>query len=701
MSVTATPTPTPSRAERLFGAGDVLTVLPGLLVLLGAVLLAVFEGGYESTAWYPAALFFLVLLTLTVVVAPPQRGERNPLVWWAIVAYGLFCAWSFLGLLWADAPGSAWDGANRALLYGTALAVVVLRPWSPRAARLAFMVVAYGLAATALGILLTGLFQADPTDLLLEGRLGEPAGYVNATAGLWLIGLWPALALVLDRTLPWPVRALSLGVATLLLQTALLSQSRGAAIALAAAALVYVLLSPRRWPALAALGLPVVITAVGFDTVTDVRDAATLAAIAPAFDSAVKVILVGSVAAVVVGAIALVAATRVRPRLDAAPAVARGGDLALAALAVVAVAASLVAIGNPVDWADARWDDFKNEGYDDVNRSTNRFSGSLGSNRYDFYRVALDQFEEHPITGVGQDNFVNEYLKERRSGEAPRHPHSLVLRMLSQGGIVGSLLFFGAIALLTAAVWRARRRLRAVPDQAALVVGGFCSFVLWFVHAGGDWLWAFPALCILALGLLGVAARIEPASRFVPLSAAPSGDRAASTRFGRVARRSALGVAVLVAAISLTCAGIAARYTSAAYESSGNDLETALDRLDRAADLNPLSAEPLLAKGVLAQRGGQPAVAVEALREAADREPGNWFIHLELGLAAAVRGRDEEALTNLREAKRLNPSQVLIDDVVADVRRGRTVDPREVEQRLTEALQNRLSPIGPAAARPR
>lgn len=703
MTAVPTPTPTsaPSRAARLLGARDVLTVLPGLLVLAGAVLLAVFEGGYDTTAWYPAALFFLVLLTLTLVAAPPNRGERNPLVLSAIVAYGLFCAWSFLGLLWADAPGSAWDGANRVLLYGTALAIVVLRPWSPRAAVLAFAVVAYGLAATALGILLIGLFEADPTNLLLEGRLGEPAGYVNATAGLWLIGLWPTLALVLDRSLPWPVRALSLGAATLLLQTALLSQSRGAAIALAAAALVFILLSPRRWPALAALALPVAITAVGFDTVTDVRDAATLEAIAPAFDSAARMILAGSLAAVVIGAIALLTATRLRPQLDAKPALARGGDLALLALAVVAVAAALVAIGNPGDWADARWDDFKNEGYDDVNRSTNRFSGSLGSNRYDFYRVALNQFEEHPLMGVGQDNFVNEYLVQRRSGEAPRHPHSLVLRMLSQGGIVGSSLFFGAIALLTAAAWRARRRLRAAPDQSVLVAGGFGGFVLWLVHASGDWLWAFPALCILALGLLGVAARIEPTTRFVPLSSAPPADSGASGRFGRVASRSALGVAVLIAAVSLTCAGIAARYTSAAYESSGNDLGTAIDRLDRAADLNPLSAEPLLAKGVLAQRGGQPTLAIEALREAVEREPGNWFIHLELGLASALQGRDEEALVNLREAKRLNPSQVLIDDVIADVRQGRRVNPQEVEQRLTNALQNRLSPIDPAAARPR
>jgi hypothetical protein len=35
------------------------------------------------------------------------------------------------------------------------------------------------------------------------------------------------------------------------------------------------------------------------------------------------------------------------------------------------------------------------------------------------------------------------------------------------------------------------------------------AFATWFVHAQVDWLWAFPALVMLAFALLGIAARAQ------------------------------------------------------------------------------------------------------------------------------------------------------------------------------------------------
>jgi len=700
MSV-AVESPSGDRTPVATGIGRDILLVPGLLVLATGLLLSVLDGGFDPTVWYPAALFLLVLLALTVVVAPPSRAERGRLATVAIVLYGLFCIWSYLGITWADAPGSAWEGANRVLLYGLAIALVVLRPWTRRAALIGFGLVGGGLTLIALYVLVSGAIDSDPSNLLQEGRLGEPAGYVNASAGLWLIGMWPLLALALNRGLPLAVRALSIGAATLLLQAAFLSQSRGGAIALAVAAVVYVVLSPRRWPALLALGLPVVATVITFDTLAGVRDAPTIAALAPAFDSAVEAILIATAIATVVAAAALLAGRRTEPWVGERPQLSRNGDIALLAIAGLMAVGGLVAIGNPVDWADGRWQDFKTSGYSDVNSSSNRFTGSLGSGRYDFYRVAFGQFEEHPLRGVGQDNFANEYLQEREGNEAPRHPHSLVLKMLSQGGLIGSALFFGAIAVLLAAGWRSRQRLRRVADDATLVVGGITAFVIWFVQAAGDWLWAFPALGIIAFGLLGIAARLgdEPGAE----GGAPDVevDGGPGARFRTLAGRSAIAVGVLLAGLSLICAGISARYTSAAYESSGSDVLTSLQRLDRAAELNPLSAEPLLAKGVLAQRIESYDVAVTALEDAADREPENWFIHFELGLALAAQGHERLALANLREAQRLNPRQPLVGEVMRRLRAGDEVSAGDVEQILRGALRKRLSPVDPNAVRNR
>ncbi len=150
-----------------------------------------------------------------------------------------------------------------------------------------------------------------------------------------------------------------------------------------------------------------------------------------------------------------------------------------------------------------------------------------------------------------------------------------------------------------------------------------------------DWLWAFPALGVLAFAMLGVAARMDDR---------PDGLSAARGRPLPLAARAVVGVVVVAAAVSLAIPGIAARYTTSAYQHFQDDPATALARLDRAADLNPLSDEPLVAKGVIEQRLGRPGQAVAPLREAIDRRPGNWFAHLELGLAEEATGHPRAAL---------------------------------------------------------
>ena len=58
-----------------------------------------------------------------------------------------------------------------------------------------------------------------------------------------------------------------------------------------------------------------------------------------------------------------------------------------------------------------------------ANGSGNRLLSGLGSNRYDFYRVALDEFVAHPLVGIGADNFQQQYLArgpQRRDALATR-----------------------------------------------------------------------------------------------------------------------------------------------------------------------------------------------------------------------------------------------------------------------------------------
>jgi tetratricopeptide (TPR) repeat protein len=238
-----------------------------------------------------------------------------------------------------------------------------------------------------------------------------------------------------------------------------------------------------------------------------------------------------------------------------------------------------------------------------------------------------------------------------------------------------------------AAVLRARRR--SGPDGAMVIAAAFAAFAAFFFHALVDWLWAFPALGVLAFAMLGVAARVdehaEPAyvarPRSLPLMA-----------------RIGLAVVILAAAVSLAIPGIAARYTTSAYEDFRKDPQTALNQLERAADLNPLSDEPLVAQGVIQQRLGRPGRALAPLRQAVERRPGNWFSHLELGLAESETGHPRAALANLREATRLNPRQPLARETFRRVQSGRAINAVAVERRLYRGLQDRLQATDPDAA---
>jgi len=662
-----------------------------MVVIAVGLVLAIMDGGFPLTVWYSTALFLLSLLAAVVVAAPPARRDRSRLVEVALMAFAALCVWALLSIGWADQPGPAWDGANRVLLYLIVLGVICLRPWSRRDGTLAVGLLGFGTAAIAIWLLLTGASSDNAASYFLEGRLAGPIGYLNASASLWLIGFFPAVHMALARGLPWPVRGLGLACATLLLQTALLTQSRGAAIAFVVTVVAYVAFTTRRVAAVLALATVILLTVLAAPPLLDVRRARFAADLGPALDTAVQAIAITVAIAFVLGVGAWLVGRRIEPLIDQRRGMRRLGDLAVGALGVCGVVAALMAIGNPVSWVDARWDDFKSSGYEALATSSTRFGGSLGSGRYDFYRVALDEFESHPIRGIGADNYAAEYLQRRRTPEAPQYPHSNVLMVLSQLGAIGAALLATFLALMAWAAVRARRAVSR--DHGAVVAAALATAMVWLVQGLGDWLWEFPALGILGLSLLGVAARSRPDVGCLDPKAVDRLQVATPTRSGIVASlgiRVAVALIALAAATSLAVPGVAARYVSAAYDDAVIEPASALSKLERAAEINPFNADALIAKGVIAQRQGRSSVATDALQRAIGRAPNNWFAHLELGLVQAADGKSSAAERSIRTALRLNPDQPLTRKVLATVLRGEAVSSASVERRLSAVLERRF-----------
>jgi hypothetical protein len=668
-------------------------LFPGVAAVAVFLFWAAAQGGAIATDSYPGALLLLGILSATLYAfrARLPRLSRLPLA--AIVLLGAFALWSYLSIVWADDQGAAWDGANRCLLYLTAFAIFTVPPWRPRTAAALLGLYAVGIGVIGGTVLLKAADSANPLEYFIAGRFAEPTGYHNANAALFTSAIFPAIFLASRQEAPWPARGLMLALAGVLFQLALMPQSRGWLIAAPLAALAYIAFVPGLVRSLIMLGPLAVVAALTADPILDVFDAVdNAAALEPALDSARDATLIGAVVLFLAGSVI----GFLDHHLELPEQAARVGSRAVLAVAgAIALAGAVVAIaviGNPIGWAGDRWDDFKSGEFEQEFEGS-RLSQGLGSNRYDFWTVAFDDFKDSPIRGVGSENFAEDYVRERNSDEEPTHPHNLSLRILAQNGLVGAALFLGF--LVAALIGVGLTRLRS-SDPLGRGVGGLTAvvFVYWFAHSSGDWFWAFPALSAPVFAWLGLGMRVGADRGLGP---APTW----ASDWGRtagVAAAVAAAVAVVLAAVSLALPWTAAVDTKKAAETWGASPNAAYDRLDRAADLNFLSANPYLVEGAIASRLDQPRRMRIAFDRALDRDPDNWYATLELAALDAIEGDTLSALERLQRVSELNPREPATDQVRQGLLSDRPVSLETLDaiflQRYCERLGREVGPAG-------
>ena len=600
--------------DRVRGTG----ALPfGLLTVALLLWWAVAEGGYAPTTWYPGALLLLALLAV-VAVSPSRQGRPTPRAWAAIALLAAFTAWSFLSIAWAAVQGDAWDGANRTLLYAVVYTMFALLSW--RASE----------AALLLGLFAVGTAAIGGLALIMEGaeafngnRLAAPTGYENATAALFLMAFWPAVALAARPEVHWAVRGLLLATGGLLLQLALLAQSRGSLVAGGIALLVFVLVSRGRLRLLAVLLLVSAAVAATLVPLLDIVAAGSEAEVRRAVGAERVAVALSTVTLLLVGALVFFVGQTGRVRTGLPPLTPRGR-----AVAVVAVGLSLAAL---CAIAASTLGDAPRPG--------------LETGRYDMWRVAAGEVADHPLLGVGVDNFAVDFARERSTGEEPLYPHSLALRAFSQTGLIGGMLFLAFVAAALAAAMPRRQE----PDSlaAAVAAAALTSGVYWLVHGSIDWLWEIPALGASALALLGLAAGL---ARTTPRGAGRSRPRPR-------AMHACVAALFVVTAGSLALPGLAAIELERGVRAWADSPDRALSHLERAHRLNPLSERADVVAGTLAQRGGDAEQARAAFERALERNTHDWYVHLQLALLAEGGGRSTEALAHLERARSLNPSE--------------------------------------------
>ena len=343
--------------------------------------------------------------------APPaSRGGRA-----AVAGLVLLACWVLASMAWAPLPGPAWHDAQRVALYaGGLLAAHGLL--SRRQGRLAVEPALVGgalvIALYALSErLLPGLVELERSVAAL-GRLNQPLTYWNAEGSVMAVAL--VLALRLGGT-PERPRALRLGALTGApwLGLACTGACRGA--------------PSRRWPSAC--------SQCCCWTTAAPRSGPRSWASPPVFRSSPRRSCSRAsrapTAAPATGCGAGGGARRVRPGrlagarwVGGAMAGGRQARLSLSPAMGAVLVAGIVALGAAVTVAGGS-DPPESPG---PRADAGRLQ-SLGSNRGEYWSVALGVAADHPLVGHGSGSFEVDWSRERTITEGVRDAHSLVLDM--------------------------------------------------------------------------------------------------------------------------------------------------------------------------------------------------------------------------------------------------------------------------------
>lgn len=659
-------------------AGESPAFLPALVCVLLLVWFAGDEGGFHSTTFLPATLLIAGLLFTSLAVLPRPRPGRLALV--AVTAFAAYALWSYLSILWADDQGIAWDGANRTVLYATLLALCALWPMRGWAATTLVGVFALGVATVGLVELIKVDHAARSIQYFHEGRLAEPAGYVNANVALWFMAFLPCVVLAARREVPPLLRGLFTSGAVLLAGLSILGQSRGWLFVLPLALLLAVALVPGRGRTIASIALVAAVIAMVLGPLLDVYDG--FQAYRPpgaTYSHALRLLLAAAAAA---GLIAAGVALYERTVRLSAPR-ARRVSMALVALVAAAVVGSVgvygVAKGDPISAAADKWHEFKKGG--DPTFSGSRLTAAFTTYRYDYWRVAWREFEQAPILGVGVDNFAHDYLRWGKSKETPAYPHNTALRPLSETGLVGGLVFYGA---LLAALAAAAPALRGPRLGGAAAGTGLVMLAYWLLHGSVEFLWEFPVLGGVSFLGLGIAIAVAGARR----GPAPSG---LSLLAGRRALVPAAAAALLLA-VGLVLPWLAARDLDGARDIAASDPGGALSQLDRSAALNPLSPLAQQTAGLIWIRQNDLGRARSEFTAAVERDRRDPFSLLMLAAIASNQGQTARAKALMRQARALAPRWTVLRSQQSRLARGRRLDPRGLESAFREDIHVRIGP---------
>ena len=554
-------------------------------------------------------------LALFGAVALPRVGRAGV---WFLGSFAALAAWALLSLWWSIQADRSWDYANLTLAY---VAFAVVGTFAGPRLVAGALAAATGLAV-GWGLLGKAIPPLDPLGDF-NGRMTGTVGYWNGFAliAAWgfPLGLWVATRSRLAGLL------LIYGSTVALL----LTFSRGGLVVAAAAVGLWLLLVRERMATLATLaigalpGVAASLVAFALPGVSkDDQPRHVRVHDAPVYAAAV---LVG--AAVVIGVWWWLRRHPVTVSRD----VVKWLLVAVAAVAVLAIAAAASRSSGPLT----------------IHGGPSRFFHLGSSDRVHWWKDAWHIFRDHPLDGTGAGTFQLARRALGTSSSDALEPHDLPLQFLAELGLVGGLLLAALVVSGGAAVVSAVRRNGLATNALAAVV------LAYGLHTLLEFDWDFQALtgpAVLVVGALAASERPE--------------------REPARARVAALGVAVaaVAAVLSVTTPWRADRKLDDALAVQDTNFRRSAVAARDAHEINPLSAEALLAWAYAVRRLGDVSAALELYARATRLQPENAITWRYLGQYQLAVGRRQSAVDSLTRAHELDPNDPLAESWLAIAR---------------------------------
>lgn len=670
-----------------------------------------------------AACAALIIAALFSRRRGPVRGAVP------LIALAALVGFTALSVGWSVVPDLSFIEAGRSFAY---LAVFAGAIAAARLAPTASPVVLRAALAACVVVCLYGLVSRvwpgalAPTEQ--AARLGQPFGYWNAIGSMAAIGVIPAMWMGAKRSSGTLERALAFPACGVLMLAMLLTQSRGAVVALAFGAIIWFAFVPLRLRSLSVLAVgvagaaPVTVWALSKAAFTvGGTPLVQREAVAGTFGLLVLlmiVLLLVAGLAASYGMARVVPTMRVRRRIGL---VVVAALLALPLALFTSVASSDRGVSGTIS---DRVDELTSESAGAPAEGAGRLTDSASS-RPRYWREAGDVFSERPGKGTGAGTFYVSRLRYRKDQLVAQHAHGYIPQTMSDLGVVGVVLsvltllaWIACAARAVALVPRIRRRREPRPPiewtgERTALLGLVVVAVVFGVQSAIDWTWFVPGVTAVALAAAGfVAGRgafaASASGATAQLAPEPEGEgRFRRPPWGRVV--AAVGV---LATAALLCSAIwqperASRAAAKALtEIEEGNLKSAAEAAETARDADPLARRPRFAAASVAAAAGRQEVARGILERTVREFPGDPQTWLHLAEFELHHGEPLRALEVVRGALYLDPFSKAARRVREQARAAALAaldsdDSKEERLKRQEILQrNGLLPGGAAAGGP-